>query len=250
MKTTRAWTALGALVVLLAAAAPVASQTVGIPPDPLKDGPPGSITFTEGCTAIPDDGYDGTIGSMACFTIPGSSIIIDDVDVILGVDQTWIGDLTVKVQNPAGDTTVTLMSIPGGAEPADDGTFCCGDSSDISSAFPITFDDASLNDAEAAGSGIPGGDTICQDDGICDYFPNPDSGPGINLADFNGQDATGDWLVCVGDSAAGDAGQLCDAQLIFEGTPVPALPKAGMLALLLVLGLVSVYFLRRKADAV
>ena len=241
----------GLLCLMLVAAVPVIAQVEPISdtPDKAASGePPGSITFTEGCSTITDDAYDGSIASMTCLTVPGTELIIDDVNVNLGVDHTWIGDLTIKVVSPTG-TISTLQSRTGFAETGDDGTGCCGDSSDIATAFPVTYDDASTNDAELMGSTILGGDVVCQADGICDYFPNPDTGPGVNLADFNGEDGTGDWMVCVGDSALGDVGQICSAEVLIEGTGVPTVPWQGLLLLIAFLSVVSLAVMRRKAHS-
>lgn len=45
---------------------------------------------------------------------------VDDVALEIGVEHTWVGDLTIKVVSPTG-TVVTAMNRPGAAV-ADDGT--------------------------------------------------------------------------------------------------------------------------------
>jgi subtilisin-like proprotein convertase family protein len=160
--------------------------------------------------AIPDDGYDGTIGTMACDTIDASTLpggnTIDDVEVELGVDHTWTGDLVTKLYSP--DVSVLgLFSRAGFAEPADDGTDCCGDSSNLSAAASISFGDAYVDDAETMGDTILGDAFICAADGRCEYFPNPDSVIGHSaFSGFAGENASGDWQLCIGDSASGDDG--------------------------------------------
>lgn len=160
---------------------------------------------------IPDGNYDGTIASMTCDTInaalPGGEQVTN-VTVSMGIDHTWSGDLTAKLISPDA-SILTLFSRPGYAEPADDGTGCCGSSADLSVGHPITFDDASPNDAEGMGSAIAGG-VICRDNGLCDFFPNPGSAaiPPTNFADLAGESASGNWTLCVADSALGDAGSL------------------------------------------
>jgi subtilisin-like proprotein convertase family protein len=192
---------------------------------------------------IPDNGYDGTLGSMACITTTVGAGTVTGVDVDLAVDHTWIGDLTVKVASPMG-TIVTLMSRPGFDDTADDGTGCCGDSSNMVNTSPINYADANTFDAEQMGATIDGASFVCQDDGECDFFPNPGSGPGINLADFNGEAAAGDWQVCVGDSVGADPGTL------FVGTAnvavaVPTVGQIGLLLLLILLASGSIFVLRR-----
>jgi len=159
--------------------------------------------------AIPDNVYDGTLGSMACvsFAVPSTGTdTVGAAEVQIAMDHTWIGDLTIKVVSPA-NTVTTILSRPGYAETVDDGTGCCGDSSNLVVGSPVTFADSSANDAETMGAG---GDTTlnaCADDGICDFNPNPGAGPGTNgFADFNSESTIGTWQVCFGDSVGGDTG--------------------------------------------
>ena len=122
--------------------------------------------------AIPDDGYDGTIASMACLDTVVADGTVAAINVDLAVDHTWIGDLTVKVVPPSGmDADVlTLMSRPDFAEGVDDGSGCCGDSSNMNST-PINFADANTFDAETMGTTIDGAMFVCQDDGECTFSP-------------------------------------------------------------------------------
>lgn len=198
----------GCLAMSLFSAGAIAQATKG----------PGSETLppTAGCTAIPDDAYDGTVGTMGCVSIsvPDAGFI-DDVNVTTGLNHSWAGDLVIKVVAPGGTPAATVLSRPGFAEPADDGMGCCGDSSDMVSTSPFTFDDQGGGPtAEDMGSTILGTEFICQDDGICNYVSAPDAAAGTGLADFNGLTvAAGTWMVCVGDSAAGDVGEICSATL-------------------------------------
>ncbi|MCA9940455.1 MAG: hypothetical protein KC418_17575, partial [Anaerolineales bacterium] len=158
---------------------------------------------------IPDDAYDGSLGSMACDTIDASSIpggeTVSNVTLSLGATHTWIGDLTVKLQSPDGNI-LGVFSRVGYAEPADDGQGCCGDSSNLDGT-PLLFDDASGDDAETMGNTIGSSEFVCTTDGRCDYYPNPDSVVGhSSFADFNGENASGMWMLCMGDSAGGDTG--------------------------------------------
>lgn len=208
----------------------------------VPDGPDNFIPGGGGIP-IPDDGYDGSMGSMACITTAVGAGTVTGVDVDLAVDHSWVGDLTVKVFSPMG-TEVTMMSRPGFAETADDGTGCCGDSSNLVNTSPIMYLDTGTFDAENMGSTILGGDFVCQDDGECDFFPNPDTGPGTNLADFNGEAAEGDWNVCVGDSAGGDAGTLVSATANVA-VAVPTVGQVGLMLLLILLAGGSIFVLRR-----
>lgn len=211
-----------------------------------KDGsspPPGEVTA--GCSAIVDDAYDGSIGSMTCLTVPGPVGAIEDLNVEMSFSHTWVGDLTIKLVSPSAEV-LTLMSRPGLAEPADDGTSCCGSGNDMTGAT-ITFDDSSVNSAESFGSV---GSPICSVAGPCDYFPAPDTGPGTNLAQYIGQEGAGSWQVCIGDGAGADVGELCTANLVaVVSAPsileIPTTNAWGLAALALLLATAAFLVLRR-----
>ncbi|MCB8946254.1 MAG: S8 family serine peptidase, partial [Ardenticatenaceae bacterium] len=164
--------------------------------------------------AIPDDGYDGSLGSMLgraidASGIPGASTVVS-VEVEAAIDHTWIGDLVIKLVSPDG-SVLGLVSRPGLAESADDGTGCCGDSANLVSTSPIRFYDGASKDAETMGDLNTNTNLlICQDDGECDYSPNPGSiaTPPSNFADLVGENASGTWTLYVGDSVSADPGQL------------------------------------------
>ena len=209
-----------------------------------------------GTIAITDDGYDGTLASMACRTInQGGGGTVQDASVTVAIEHTWIGDLTIKVESPAG-TVATVLSRPGFAEAVDDGTDCCGDDANLVLTDPITFSTTDgLVDAESMGASLPAtDDVVCADDGECLFIPNPgaasDTGDLTNL--FAGENPNGDWRVCVGDSVGFDSGNLGDATLdlvilgtpppppppppLPEATPVPTTNLLGLLVLILALG--------------
>jgi subtilisin-like proprotein convertase family protein len=173
----------------------------------------GSSRGGPGCSggiAIPDDTYDGTIGSMICMSIAGPGGVLTDLNLDLAVDHSWAGDLAVKIVAP--DTTIlTVMNRPGFAEAADDGTGGFGDSSDLTSTAILNFINGAAVSAEDMGAGIDGTQFICQDDGICTYAPNAGLGEGTDFSDFVGTESTGTWQVCVGDAGGGDNGFLCPA---------------------------------------
>ncbi len=239
------------LVLLFGAilATPLAAQI-----DPLKTSSGealGTYVPDGTCTAITDDAYDGTIGTMACLTVPGEDLIIDGVTVDMSMNHTWVGDLVIKVVSPEG-TVSTMMSRPDFPEPADDGTGCCGDSSDLIETSPFGFDNAAGDSAEVMGTTILGTEFVCQDDGICSFSPAPDTGPGVDLSDFNGENGSGDWMVCVGDSAAGDTGDICSASVNISGTPptslidVPTMSYSGLALLFLMLAGVGCWMIFRR----
>ncbi len=220
--------------------------------DKIATGEPiGNLTLHGTCTAIPDDGYDGTIGSMACTTVAGPDVIVTDVTVDLGINHTWVGDLTVKVVSPMG-TISTMQSRAGSVDIADDGAGGVGTNADLIETSPVTYDDAAATSAEDMGLA---GSIICQDFGPCDYFPFPDAGPGAGLSDFDTEPAIGDWMVCVGDGAGLDTGEVCSVALNISGAApgpavntidIPTVSTVGLLILFSILAGIGVWRLRRS----
>ena len=164
---------------------------------------------------IADDAYDGSLASMACvdLTVIDDGInyvsLIDELEVAIAHSE--VGDLVIKVQAPSGLVS-TAMSRPGLAEAMDDGEGNGGDKSILKANFPVTFRDAGLVDAELMGIG----NVVCQDDGLCDYHPNPDSGEGTNFADFIGEESKGTWRVCFGDAEPGGMGSVDEVSLVIS----------------------------------
>ncbi|MEZ5442362.1 MAG: DUF11 domain-containing protein [Lysobacterales bacterium] len=213
----------GAVVAGPAIAQDPTARRTGPSVEGVKDSPAAPLPERVGCVAIPDDAYDGTVGSMICLTVadPNNGQTINDVNVNMSVEHSWVGDLVFKVVSPGG-TVGTLVSRPGLVETVDDGTNCCGDSSDLIVTSPLTFDDQGGGpSAETMGGAIGGTAFICQDDGVCNYVSNVGAATGVGLADFNGLTASGgNWMVCAGDSGASDTGNLCDATIDFStGSP-------------------------------
>ena len=206
-----------------------------------------------GALAIPDDTYDGTTASMACLTTAGPGGAITDMSVDIDLEHTWAGDLVIKVVAP-DTTTLTLQSRAGFAEPADDGTGGFGDSSDYQAGNTITFINGGATSAEDAGSNIPGTDFICATDGLCSYAPFPDQGPGTDFTDFTGMESAGNWMVCIGDSGAGDTGNFISSNINFTvaavlapPTQVPSLSFYGILLMMGLLISMMVYRQKRRA---
>ncbi len=228
------------LLVLLAFQAMAETKpTLDFTPPPVRGG---------GALPIPDDGYDGTLASMACVSFSGFNGVVTDMSATLAIDHTWVGDLVIKVVAP-DNTVLTLMSRPGLAETADDGTGCCGDSSDLSAGAPINFANGAATSAEDMGSTITGSQVVCTDDGLCDYAPAPDTGPGTDFSDFIGMDAAGTWQLCVGDAGGGDTGQIVVAgtalNITAEIPTIPSLTSMGLLLMALAMVLLAGYSRRR-----
>ncbi len=190
------------------------------------------VTNGNGLSLAPfDDTYDGSLGSMAALTVVAGNIgAITDVNVTIDIAHTWAGDLVIKLRSPSG-TVVDLVSRAGFAEPADDGSGCCGESSDLVFGNIYTFDDAAVSSSEGMGSG--GEDPIASFTRFSSGFGNT-----MGLTSLNGEASAGVWTLYVGDAAAGDVG-------IFDGFTLSLMPAPGALALLGLAGLTGTR--RRRA---
>jgi subtilisin-like proprotein convertase family protein/truncated hemoglobin YjbI len=167
--------------------------------------------------AIPDDGYTGTKASMICagLTIDDDGInYVAEVEVEVGINHPWLGDLVIKVYSPA-QTAITVLSRAGMSELADDGSGVSVEGSDLSAGAPITFLEDAPFDAETLGDGVNLGNSgvACQDDGRCEYTPNHGAATPGSLADFAGELAPGTWQICVGDAGSADKGTLVNASI-------------------------------------
>ena len=168
---------------------------------------------------LPDGAYDGTLNSMACqeFDVvndPDGVEFYGDVALTIGLDHTWIGDITVKVMNPQGKL-LTVFNRPGGPVLPDDGTSCCGDSSDLLKTHPLTFKNGGAFEPMNMGKSIGASAVVCKDDLQCEFKPDHGLGPGLDFNDFLGDPVTGNWKVCLGDSGNADPGLLDSVSLSF-----------------------------------
>ncbi|MFZ6179653.1 DUF4215 domain-containing protein [Nannocystis pusilla] len=156
---------------------------------------------------IPSDLYDGSQSSMVCVDLAIAKVgVVHDVRMKIGADHPHVGDLVFKLWSPKG-TVLTLLSLPGGAEAADDGMSDSTENSDIDPVWPVAFRDGGT-DAELMGHTIGIDQAVCRDDGVCEYAPSPGAGPGEDFGDFVGEPSGGTWRFCAGDSAFADKGTL------------------------------------------
>ena len=164
---------------------------------------------------IPDEGYDGSLASMVCVPLTFQSGSISSLEVTMGIDHPWVGDLVLKIASPIG-TVTTLMSRPGLDEPEDSAYEPNGIQAMISSSARVEFRDDSQVSAENMAMGLGPTDVVCQSDGRCDFFTAPGAGPGTALSDFLGEDAAGQWQVCAGDGDDNDKGTVDFVSLLIQ----------------------------------
>ena len=153
----------------------------------------GQQTFDSGPVnlAIPDANPAGVTTSIM---VPAGTGILTDVDVLLDIQHTFVGDLIFRVTSPEGTTVTLLDQLSGGA-----------DGEDLIGSY--LFDDESLN-------------TVPTSPGIF----NPPIPPGDYqseelLSAFDGEIADGDWTLFISDNTGADLGTLNFWQLILTASP-------------------------------
>jgi subtilisin-like proprotein convertase family protein len=164
--------------------------------------------------SIPDNSSSGIQHTIRI----GSHGDINSLVASIGVDHTWVGDLVYTLSH--GDTTVTLMNRPGGAD----------ESSDLSSISPLIFSDGASLTASSIGSGCDVSGIIGQSAGCT----NSSFMPVQPLSAFAGQDIFGDWTLSVQDLQHYDKGFLQNWSFTADVTEADAgtVPEPGSLALL------------------
>jgi subtilisin-like proprotein convertase family protein len=137
-------------------------------------------TIAIDCSVFPATELPISISEIDPQTITSVITVVDnlqvsDINVTLDISHTWVSDLVITLESPAG-TVVTLISNS------------CGDLVDIDVVFDNEGADFSCS---SSGAGISG--TIK---------------PLGSLAQFNGESSAGDWILTVADQFPADGGAL------------------------------------------
>lgn len=184
--------------------------------------------------AIVDDGYDGSLGSMASKPITlnvGPNLEVVDVDVVVRINHNFVGDLTIKLVGPGG-TGVTLLNRPGLPGNLDDGSEVGGDSSNLRDTAPILFDDTAPSGvpSESMGLGLSSATVVGSGPtaGPDNYLPHVEGDP---LSLFEDSDPNGLWTLYVGDSSAAAAGTFVAWELRVSTHVIPEPTTLGLMAL-------------------
>jgi len=110
----------------------------------------------------------------------GASETITDLDVVLDIDHTWVGDMQITLESPAGTQVLIFDGSTDG---------CSGDN------IMDIYDDESANPlacVPASGDAFP----------LSDYIPSN------ALSAFDNEDTSGNWTLFIEDTAGGDTGTL------------------------------------------
>jgi len=183
--------------------------------------------------SIPDSHPGGLIQTM---TIPCPASTIQDLDLLVQISHTWVGDLTVTLTKSGGGSAAVIVR-PG--EPAK-GFFGCS-ADDIDAIINDEATDPIEDECEESVPTIQG------------EFIGGDPPDDSLMATWDGEDICGEWTIHVVDDYGGDIGDLLQWCLIpgvdagdgGEGD-VPSTNGVGVIvAVLLLLGS-SAYYLRRE----
>jgi hypothetical protein len=135
---------------------------------------------------------------MTCIDIiPTTLGNIIDLDVIIAMDHTYIGDLVMKLK--VDSTTILLFH---GNE------ITSGSNSNLDPGYPITFSNTQPGavPANQMGESLGGSNYVCLDDGVCTFAPDLDS-----LSRLSHQliiPGVTSIQLCVGDRAPSDTGSI------------------------------------------
>ncbi|SEQ43891.1 hypothetical protein SAMN05444359_1101, partial [Neolewinella agarilytica] len=191
---------------------------------------------------IPDSQFDPSapdLATMASTSVTvsgiGAGATVSDLAVSMKLNHSWVGDVTVYVAAPNGDI-LPLFSEPGAAGSGSGNG--AGDSSNFSEAGPLTFSDAGTTDPETMGGSIAGGEAVCVDDALCDYFVNgdglglPAGATGALVTSFADLAAQGDalngtWTLYAGDAGTGDTGDISGEMMSFTVSGVASADNGG-----------------------
>jgi len=108
------------------------------------------------------------------------NVSITDLDVLLNINHTWVSDLVITLESPAG-TVITIF----------DPSTCSGN------------DVVILLDDEA-----PSTSSVCYGGGTNQAYPDPSYQPFSPLSAFDGENTMGDWILSVSDNESLDTGTL------------------------------------------
>ncbi len=170
-----------------------------------------------------DNKYNGKIDSMLCvdMVVADDGLnFVQDVRLEVGMDHSYVGDITIKVVSPAGKI-LTALGRPGPEAPlADTGVPCCGSSANLGAMFPFVLANAATIGGKDMGKGLGNNQVICKDENPkldpCQFKPYKGGGPGTDFSDYAGDNSVGTWKVCFGDSGAGDLGKLQDVTMTLD----------------------------------
>jgi subtilisin-like proprotein convertase family protein len=175
-------------------------QTFHIPVQTGKPGGTVTQTYTGAPVAIPDN---DPVGTNVPLTVSGAGVIANVKfhfdgatcttaigSTTVGLDHSWVGDLTINLTSPSG-TRVTLLNRPGGALNSGN-NFC----------QTVLSDSGATSIQDITPSGAPYTGTFK---------------PASPLSAFSGESAAGTWVLNVSDNVLIDTGTVRNFGMDFTG---------------------------------
>jgi len=185
-----------ALLALAASLAPAAAQQLASArPNAAGEGSAASFCNTPN-VPIPDNNPAGVSDVLNV----AQNLTIDDLDVYIRANHTWVGDVGFTLSN--GTTTVTLVNRPGNPT----STFGCSGND-----YDVTVDDEGADTAIELQCGATA-------PAITGVAPGGDPANTSLLAAYDGQSTLATWTLTATDAAGGDTGTLLEWCLIVEDT--------------------------------
>jgi len=166
-------------------------------------GPVRTFSYSGGTLNIPDgdargisvplavSGFAGNLADLN-FRIDGTDCTASPGATGVGLDHTWVGDLTLRLTSPAG-TTVTIISRAGGS--GNNGKNFCQTTLDDDATNAISINNIASTNAPFTGTFKPA---------------NP-------LSAFDGENPNGTWTLTVIDEFTGDTGNIRAFSLLLTG---------------------------------
>lgn len=146
----------------------------------------GSLICATGPITIPDSEF-AVPGTVDIDIVTGEGGVIDDLNIGLVVNHTWVGDLEFSLRHVDTGTTVSLIDRPGYIS---SGFGCSEDNIDV------VLDDDSTTPVETTCGGLPALSGVLK--------------PQMPLAAFNGEALAGTWRLTASDHAPGDEGAVLE----------------------------------------
>ena len=184
------------------------------------------ITITRGnglLVNIPDNNTNGASATVSFNDIP-TIATLTNIEVSLGFNHEFVGDLKIELSTPTGDAIV-LVDRPSRVFP-DETVYS---TSNLLADHEINFADRYTNDPELMGVTLFSSEVVCEEDNICDFYPNDDTSNPKKFADVvnevnSGAGPKGEWVVTVSDLASGTVGNFIVRSISLTYTVPPSSP--------------------------
>ncbi len=171
----------------------------------------GAVTIIDAPTGCGDTGIPTLAAGTVNVPLTGTLTNAASLTINLGITHTWMGDLVMELETPAGTKCALIKRIGAATDAA------CGSGSNFIGANVLSFNSANTAPVPALpATGIPAGSYAPTGPTAPSTFPA--TIPLCNLATFlNGVAINGAWKMNTYDHGGGDTGTLDTFSLVFTG---------------------------------